>query len=162
MVPLCLSGIQPAVVTASLDYLLLAVTLPGNPNQSSRETAGNLTVRWLLLPVRNMLCGWDSSFTWGVSLACWTVLGCVKRCRFKELCVLSSCNYVQFCCLPVCTNSLLSSSTQFLAYFQPIKSKKASLLFLSSFNLLFLKLFFNTLFCWCCLGRCENAASGQN
>lgn len=59
------------------------------------NNVGNLTVRRLLLPMRNMLYGWGSSCTSRVSIACWTISGCVKRCTFKELCVLSSCNNVQ-------------------------------------------------------------------
>lgn len=121
IVPLCLSSIQEAVVMASLGYLLLALC-QGIPTSPAGQQCWELNCGKPYFAHEQ--CALWPGFQLQVPLACWTVLGCVKRCRFKELWVLSSCYNVQLYCLPVCTNSLLSSSTQILAYFQPIQSRK--------------------------------------
>lgn len=74
VVPWCLCRIPWALVMANLVYLLLVLTLPLNPKQSSREAIPGTSPWGFFCHRRNVLYGQDFSCMWGVSFACQAVL----------------------------------------------------------------------------------------
>lgn len=104
---------QPGLLAAGSYFALKsqAVQQGSNPR--------NLTVRFLLPQEERAL--WPGFQLQARGVLC--LPGCLGA-RKVHKCAPSSCKNVGCSSLPVCANSLLSSSTQLLAYFQPVKRRE--------------------------------------
>lgn len=110
---------QPVVLAAGFYFTLTSQAFQQGSNP------GNLTVRRLVLPHEERAL-WPGFQPHVRGVPCLPgYFGARKGRKFKEPCAPSSCKNVGCSSLSVRANSLLSSSTQMLAYCQPTKARKA-------------------------------------
>lgn len=127
VVPCCLSIIlwsachgQPSLLAVGLLFALKSQAVQQGSNP------GNLTVKRLLSPHEKHAL-WPGFHLHMRGVPCpQTCFGACTEHKITELCLPSSCKNVAYSSLPrdaVCPKSVLSSSTQLLTHFQPIKGR---------------------------------------